>query len=132
VFLISRGRLIRTLDQQNKNKPRKQEKVCCGSKVFLNIEKFGANLSFSPPLSSVHLFQSFFRNLTPFMTKQGYLVLCFPYFADISNLKNVWAGPEVNSHLSEVLKMKKNGCRWATFKYLCTCLPAVFGGHLVW
>ncbi len=45
--------------------------------------------------------------------------------------KNVWAGPEVNSHLSEFLKMKKNGCRWATFKYLCTCVP-VFGGYLVW
>lgn len=59
------------------------------------------------------------------MTKQGYLVLCFPYFEDISNLKNVWAGPEVNCHLSEFLKMKKNGCRWATFKvpvHLCTSI----------
>jgi ABC-type spermidine/putrescine transport system permease subunit I len=37
--------------------------------------KFGANLSFSHPLSpmpNVFFFSRFLKNLTPFMTKQGY------------------------------------------------------------
>jgi hypothetical protein len=37
--------------------------------------KFDANLSFSPHSSPVYFFPLFFRNLTPFMTKQQVLVL---------------------------------------------------------
>jgi len=47
---------------------------------LMYLTKFGNNLSFNPHLSLVYFFHCFF---TPFMTKQGMLVLCFPYFEDI-------------------------------------------------
>jgi hypothetical protein len=48
--------------------------------------KFGANLSFSHPLSPMPnvFFSRFLQHLTPFMTESGILALCFLYFADIS------------------------------------------------
>jgi hypothetical protein len=33
------------------------------------------------------LFSRFFRNLMPFMSKEGVLVLCFPYFTDNFNME---------------------------------------------
>jgi hypothetical protein len=48
--------------------------------------KIDGCLSFTPPWLLMYFFIDFF-NLTAFMTKLKVLVLCFPYFIDISNIK---------------------------------------------
>jgi hypothetical protein len=56
------------------------------SKVIRVKLKFGANLSFSQPLSpmpNVFLFKVFEKSHTLY-DRTGILALCFPYFVDIS------------------------------------------------
>jgi hypothetical protein len=49
--------------------------------------RFGAN---SVPVEAQFFFSLFFNNLTPFMTKKGILMLCFPYFVDTSNVSQMF------------------------------------------
>lgn len=56
------------------------------SKVIRVKLKFGANLSFSHPLSPMPNVFSFkvFEKSHPLYDRTGILALCFPYFVDIS------------------------------------------------